>query len=213
MEALGALLFLGAFVGALWFIQPDPVDPSTGEDYTQPTMLNGDGVVTTDGTNPAPPESLAAGLGVEPNRYAMARAIVSEAGTLPLAAQIGVGWAIRNMAAHRGVSVLRLITRCGVKDSSGTWQPIDGCDGFFGRQSHRYCSSAQDADDNALSIADQVTSSDVDDPTGGARQWDSPNTFAALGEADDTAKREAAGLRAVAVPGVSINSLRFWVTA
>lgn len=213
MEAIAALLFLGAFMGALYFVQPDPVDPSTGEDYTQPTMLNGDGVVTTDGINPAPPDSLAAGQGVEQNRYAMARAIMSEVGTLPTAAWYGVGWAIRNMAAHQGVSVLRLITRCGVKNSAGTWQALAGCDGFFGKQTHRYCSSAQDATDDALQVADDVISSNVPDPTGGARQWDSPNSFSALGESDDAPQREAAGLTAVALPGVSINSLRFWVTA
>jgi hypothetical protein len=210
-----ALIVLGlaAFGAALWFIQPDPTDPSTGEDYSQPTMLNGDGVVTTDGVTPAPPESLAAGLGVEPNRYAMARAIVSEVGGLPVVAQIGVGWAIRNEAAHRGWSVLHLITRCAVKQDDGSFAAIDGCDGFFGNQHHRYCSSAQDADQNALDIADQVMSSSVDDPTGGARQWDSPNAFAALGESDDAPQREAAGLRAIALPGVSAGSLRFWVPA
>jgi hypothetical protein len=209
MGWLAILLGLGAAGVALWRIQPDPIDPSTGSDYTQPTMLNGDGVVTTDGTNPAPPESLAAGLEYEVNRYSMARAIVSEVSGLGLDAQIGVAWAIRNMAAHQGVSVLRLVTRA--VDSSGS--AIDGLDGFYGRQRHRYCSTAQDADQNAYDIADQVMSGDVPDPTGGARQWDSPGAFAALGEADDTAKREAAGLRAVSIPGVSINSLRFWVDA
>ena len=211
MEIAGAFLFLAAFVGALWYVQPDPVDPSTGEDYQQPTMLNGDGTVTTDGVNPAPPESLAAGLGVEPNRYAMARAIVSEVGTLPLEAQIAVGWAIRNMAAHQGVSVLRLITRAGRK-IDGVWTPVDGADGYFGRQSqHRYCSSAQDADDNALDIADQVISSSVDNPTGGARQWDSPQSFSSSGDAAKTAAdRIAAGNVEVDIDGVSSSKIRFW---
>ncbi len=212
MELAGAFLFLAAFAGALWYVQPDPVDPSTGEDYQQPTMLNEYGTVTTDGVNPAPPESLAAGLGVEPNRYAMARAIVSEVGTLPLIAQIAVGWVIRNEAAHRGWSVLKLITRAAVKQSDGSFAAVDGADGFFGRQNqHRYCSSAQDADENALDIADQVMSSSVDDPTDGARQWDSPQSFSSSGAADKTAAdRIAAGNVEVDIPGVSSSKIRFW---
>lgn len=210
MPIVAGLLFFAAALGALWYVQPDPVDPATGSNYTQPTTLNGDGTVTTDGETPVPPEGLAAGLGLEPNRYAMARAIVSEVGTLPLAAQIGVGWAIRNMAAHRGESVLKLVTRAGSK-VGGSWVPNDA-DGFFGKQNQgRYCSTSQDADDNAYDIADQVMSSSVDDPTGGARQWDSPNAFSSSGAADKTAaSRIADGNVEVDIPGVSSSSLRFW---
>jgi hypothetical protein len=209
--AVGLLAF-AAFVAAVWYVQPSPIDPSTGNDYQQPTMLNSDGTVTTDGINPAPPDALARGIGVEPNRYAMARAIVSEVGNLPLAAQVGVGWAIRNMAAHQGVSILRLVTRAQYKDSSGNIVVVDGADGFFGQQSqHRYCSSAQDADDNALDIADQVISGSIDDPTDGARQWDSPSAFSSSGAADKTAaSRIAAGNVEVDLPGVSPSQLRFW---
>jgi len=211
-EVLAGLAVL-TYVVVIQLVQPDTTDPSTGEPYTQPTTLNSDGVVTTDGETPVPPVALADALGIEPNRYAMARVIMSEVGTLPTAAWYGVGWALRNEAAHRGWSILHLVTRCAVKQPDGSFLAIDGADGFFGSQHHRYCSSAQDATDDAVSVADDVISGNVDDPTGGARQWDSPNAFAALGESDDTAKREAAGLRAVALPGISINSLRFWVPA
>jgi type II secretory pathway pseudopilin PulG len=206
-----ALLALAAFLGAAYYVQPDPVDPATGSNYVQPTQLNDDGTVTTDGVTPVDPAALAAGQGLEPNRYAMARAIVSEVGGLPLAAQIGVAWSIRNMASHAGVSVLRLITRAGTK-VNGVWTPTAGADGFFGRQDqHRYCSSARDADDAAYRIADQVTSGDVDDPTGGARQWDSPDAFSSSGAADQTAaNRIAAGNVEVNLPGVDPNQLRFW---
>jgi hypothetical protein len=209
-ELLSGLAIV-AFVAVLELIQPDTTDPATGQPYTQPTTLNGDGVVTTDGETPVPPDALAAALGIEPNRYAMARVIMSEVGGLPVAAWYGVGWAIRNEAAHRGWSVLKLVTRATVKQSDGSIATVDGLDGFFGTQPHRYCSSAQDATDDAVAVADDVLSGNVDDPTGGARQWDSPNAFAALGETDDTAKREAAGLHPVYLPGVSSGSLRFWV--
>lgn len=212
MEIIASIVVLAAFGAAVWFVQPDPVDPSTGTNYQQPTVLNSDGTVTTDGYTPAPPASLAAGLGLEPNRYAMARAIVSEVGTLPLAAQIGVGWAIRNMAAHAGRSILHLLTRAGQNDASGTFVPTAGADGFFGQQSqHRYCSTAQDATDAAYAIADQVISGAVDDPTGGARQWDSPDAFSSSGAADKTAAaRIAAGNVEVDLPDVSPSQLRFW---
>lgn len=210
---VATVLGLAAFVGALWFVTPDTIDPATGQPYSQPTTLNADGVVTTDGATPVDPAALAAAQDLELNRYALARVIMSEVGTLPQIAWYGVAWATRNEASHRGWSVAKLVTRCAVKDSNGDFVSVEGADGFFGSQRHRYCSSAQDATDDSYQVADEVLSGDVDDPTDGARQWDSPNAFAALGEADDTAKREAAGLRAVALPGVSASSLRFWVPA
>jgi hypothetical protein len=212
MEIALSLVLLAAFGVAIYLVQPDPIDPATGNPYQQPTMLNGDGTVTTDGINPAPPASLAAGLGVEINRYALARVIVSEVGNLPLAAQVGVAWVVRNQASHRGQSIVHLVTRAAVKDSSGNFQAVAGADGFFGKQAqHRYCSTSQDADQNALDIADQVISGAIDDPTGGALQWDSPNAFSSSGAADATAAaRIAAGNVEVDLPGVSSDSLRFW---
>jgi hypothetical protein len=196
----------------------------------EPTSLNGDGVVTVDGSTPADPAGLAAGAGLTDSTYALARMIDSEFRKYR-DARIGAAWACRNMAQHVGKSVVDLLTHQRIKqqqtDSDGNpvtddngnavYERVAGPgDGFFGTQHGRYASTAQDAGAEAREIAKGVMSGDIPDNTGGARQFDSPQAFGAqlgtvLGGADDVAaKRLAAGDVEVDLPGVPSSYARFW---
>ena len=95
-----------------------------------------------------------------------------------------------------------------------------GADGgrewLLGRQAQgRYCATSQDAGSD-FSIAAGVLGGDIDDPTGGARQFDSPKSFGVQAGttaegADATAqKRIAAGNVEVLLPGVAEKTIRFW---
>jgi hypothetical protein len=237
----GVVLALAVAVGIgglVYFFSPSGVDPVTGQKYGQPTALNADGVVTIDGVTPLAPSSLAAGMGVELNRYALARMIDSEFSKYR-DARIGAGWAARNQAAHLGTSVAAMLTRQRIRvpktDDAGNELDVNGDpfdpssgvakayvhvpgpgDGFFGTQHGRYASSAQDASPDAISIADDVMSGNVEDPTGGARQFDSPGAFGiqagtSSADADTVAQaRIAAGNELVVLPGVPASYARFW---
>lgn len=209
-----ALLVAAGIGGLVYFFTPSGVDPVTGQKYDQPTTLNADGVVTVDGVTPVPPSELAAGMGVEVNRLALARMIDSEFSRYH-DARVGAGWAARNQAAHLGLSIATLLTRQRIKQADGTHVPGPG-DGFFHTQHGSYASTAQDASSDALQIADDVVSGNVEDPTGGARQFDSPGAFGiqagtSSGDADTVAAaRIAAGNELVIIPGVPEAYARFW---
>lgn len=183
--------------------------------YVGATHLNDAGTVSDAEGNPVAPEALASGAGLELNRLALARAITSEEGRKYPAARLGIAHAIVNEARARGLSVAALVTRAR-KKVDGVSVPATG-DGFFGKQGQgRYCSSAQDHDDDAAGLADDVLSGATVDPTGGARQFDSPAAFGRQegtdeSDADDVkARRLAAGNELVVLPGVPESHLRFW---
>jgi hypothetical protein len=181
-----------------------------------PTSLLDDGTVTADGETPADPEALALGAGVELQRYALARAVQSENGSGPRIVLEAVAWAIVNQARATGHTVAQLVTRAGRK-VSGVWTPHPTGNGRFGRQAQgRYCATSQDPEARALEVADDVLSGVVDDPTGGARQFDSPAAFGvqegttAAGADETAARRIAAGNVEVLLPGVPESTIRFW---
>jgi len=165
------------------------------------TLLTDDGTVSLDGDEGADPRMLARDAGLEIDHYALARMIWSEMAGLPQIALWGVGWAATNEAGARGLTVADLLLR-----SSGAG------DGFFGRQSQgRFASTAKDPPAAAFAAAAAVLSRDVADPTGGARQWDSPQAYPTEERAAEIAARRIdAGNVKVLLPGVPERKLRFW---
>ena len=187
---------------------------------SEPTQLLDDGTVSVDGQTPADPSALAAGQGKDANVYALARALHSEQASGPRIAREGIAWAIVNEARHVGRSVLGLVTRAGrapklADGSRGPWAPHPTGNGFFGRQNQgRYCATSRDADAEAYEIAAGVLAGEIDDPTGGARQFDDVSAFGvqegttAAGADKVAADRIAAGNELVQLPGAP--DLRFW---
>jgi hypothetical protein len=180
----------------------------------EPTHLLDDGTVTVDGATPANPRALAAGRGLDPNVYALGRALHSEQAGGARIAREGIAWAMVNQARHVGRSVLDLVTRAGRK-VGGAWVPHPTGNGHFGRQNQgRYVATSRDADAEAYEIAAGVLAGTIDDPTGGARQFDDVSAFGAqagttAADADRVAAdRIAAGNELVQLPGAP--DLRFW---
>jgi len=176
-------------------------------------------VVGSRGWVEAEPSVLAAKAGVSDSVYALASAMVSEAGGSNDVAMTAVGWALRNHAIDRGESILRVLTRAGRNDkSTRTFIPHDS-DGYFAPQNvgPRWASTRKPPTARALEIAAQVLANDVDDPTGGATQFDAPKAQEALlgvaagytKTADEVAEARRKTSDEVYVPGVS--SIRFWV--
>jgi hypothetical protein len=220
-DMLALLVGYGILGGAVAWSIVSAAEPIYG-----PTSLLDDGTVTANGEGPADPEGLAAGAGVEVNRYALARALHSEQAGGPRIARVGVAWAIVNEARAVGRSVLSLVTRAGRRPkyvgvdgavTYGAWTPHPTGNGFFGKQSQgRYCATSRDPNADDFEVADDVLSGRVDDPTGGARQFDSPDAFGvqegttAEGADETAARRIAAGNELVLLPGVPESTLRFW---
>ena len=191
----------------------------SGPAIAEPTELDAAGVVCVqdDAGNlqPADPEALARGMGMEPNAYALSRVMVSEVGGLPELALQGVAWTVQNHARDVGKSVLAVVTRAtlnsGKDDGAG--------DGYFGKQGdfqggYRYVSSAQDSTEQSRTIALGVTSGDIDDPTDGAVNFDGPDAYSDPAKREEyEANRAKEGKVAFALPGVDINKVRFWRVA
>ena len=141
------------------------------------------------------------------NTIALATSIASESSG-PLAAQIGIGWSIKNYAAKGGKSVLATVAPDGKFAAQGT-------------KNHGYVSSARPPTSVTIKIAEDIlaTPPKVKDPTGGAIQFDSPKTQRALlaqGRVSETPEQVAAnriksGRKVVYLPGVPTEELRFWV--
>lgn len=181
-----------------------------------PTHLLPDGTVTLDGATPADPEGLAAGAGVALDVYALARMVASEAGGQKRIAQIAVASVAMNYTRDRGRRISETLLRRGVKDSETGLFVADPGHGFFGKQRHRYASTSKDPTSGHLDIAANVIAGAFEDPTGGARQWDSPQSY---GVQDGTSEsdadrverlRLAAGNEKVLLEGVPERVFRFW---
>ncbi len=120
----------------------------------------------------------------------------------PLLAKQGVAWAARNEAARVGKTVASLLMPGGIP----------------GTQSGRYASTASPSTNVTESIAFDVLSGKVPDPTGGAIQFDAPETQDKLYAAGKVrldangvaASRESDGKEvSLTVPGTR-SSIRFW---
>lgn len=167
----------------------------------------------------ADPRSLASLAGVSDSVYALASMMASEAPSSNPLAQIAVGWAIRNEAERRGESVFRLLTRAGRNDpATREFQPHDS-HGFYGPQNvgPRWASTRRPPTADGLARAADVLTGVVDDPTGGATQFDAPkvqDSFVGTVEgyvksAQQVAEERSRGSDMVTVPGV--DGIRFWV--
>lgn len=169
-----------------------------------------DGIVRWDGGQglPADPRELASQAGAGIDVYALARLGASEAGSE--AEKVAVMWATVNQARARKVTISQLLTRASKGGPS---------DGFFARQNvgGRFGSTARSPSAKDLEIARKVHAQLIPDPTGGARQWDSPKAQDALlakgtpgytKTAADVAAERSKTNDLVMVPGVP--NTRFW---
>lgn len=155
---------------------------------------------------PESPAALARAAGATLDEYALARVVASEHGSAPQIVQIGVAHATRNYARAAGLSISALVLRSTGKGA-----------GYFGAQwQGRYASTAVDPREGHLKIARDVLAGRVSDPTGGARQYDSPKAFGqqpgttAAGADAVAARRLAAGNVKVLLAGVPESTIRFW---
>lgn len=149
-----------------------------------PSTMEGD-----DGLIPDSPEDLAAAAGVDVNVYALARCLASEHPRDPTPYLRCVAWAVRNKAAERGVSVLRLLT-----DGAG----VAG-DDYFGEQKAaagtKYASTRDDPRRRHVQVASEVMASpSSSDPTRGATHFYSP-------KAQDALERKAEAIKARELAG------------
>jgi hypothetical protein len=171
------------------------------------TQLTPDGTVSLDGVTPAAPVALADAAALDVDTYALARMVESEAGGLPEAGKIGVAFATITHASNAGKTVASLLLR-----STGAGN------GYFGQQAQgRYAATSKDPSAAAIDAASKATGGVIDDPTGGADQWDSPWSYrdhpteTAQEQADRVAQaRTDAGKAMVLVEGVPEHKLRFW---
>ncbi len=193
--------------------------PSTESITREPTRLSSDGIVCDADLYPCDPAGLAAGMEMELDHYALARVVASEAGSLPFIGQVAVAWVVRNNAAKVGRPIWKTIVKASIK-VGGERVPGAG-DGFFGRQGdpeggYRYVASSKDTTEDHREIARAVCRGEIDDPTEGGVNFDSPQSYGVQagtdeGDADTFAdNRTAEGKISFALPGISINKLRVW---
>lgn len=133
---------------------------------------------------------------------ALGRMIASENPNDILLVQQAIAWTALNWANRKGISVAKLLMPNGIP----------------GPQAGRYASTANPSTDATRSVAYDVLSGAVPDPTGGAVQFDAPSTqdwLYAHGKASNdaamiAASRMSEGKVEVDLPGVDPNHMRWW---
>lgn len=155
---------------------------------------------TVDGSVvPADIQGLADAAGYDVPVYALARVGASEAGGQKKVAKAGVMWVVMNEASRRGTDVLSVI----LGDASSF-----GAQGTGGRH---FVSSSHDPQTIDLATAQGVVDGSIDDPTGGAVNFDSPGAYSDPSKADTfAANRESEGKELVLLDGVPEKTFRFW---
>lgn len=154
----------------------------------------------TDGTViPADVQGLADKAGVSVAVYALARVGASEAGGQRAIAKAGVMWVVMNEAARKKTDVVSVIL-----GSAGAFGPQ-------GKGGRGFVSSSHDPQTIDLVTAAGVADGSIDDPTGGALNFDSPGAYADQTRADTFASnREGEGKELVLLEGVPESTFRFW---
>ena len=151
---------------------------------------------------PADIQGLADAAGYPVAVYALARVGASEAGGQKKIAKAGVMWVVMNEANRRGIDVLSVI----LGDASSF-----GPQGTGGRH---FVSSSHDPQTIDLATAAGVADGSIDDPTGGALNFDSPGAYPDYPDSSkaDTfaANRESEGKELVLLDGVAEKTFRFW---
>lgn len=199
--------------------------PIAGLIFVAVVLLTGDAsaaavehVIGSRGFVEADPRKLAGIAGVSDNVYALASAMVSEGGAGEMA-QIAVGWALRNHADERGESVFRVLTRAGRNDAATRQFVAAEGNGHYGPQNAgpRWASTRKAPTARSLELAGDVLTGAIDDPTGGATQFDAPSAQDSLlgkvegyvKSAQQIAEERSKGATMVMLPGV--DGIRFWV--
>ena len=164
------------------------------------TFISRRTVTTVDGSVvPADIQGLADAAGYDVAVYALARVGASEAGGQKKIAKAGVMWVVMNEATRRGTDVLSVI----LGDASSF-----GAQGTGGRH---FVSSSHDPQTIDLVTASGVVDGSIDDPTGGAVNFDSPGAYKDPAKADAFASgRESEGKELVLLEGVPETTFRFW---
>ena len=149
---------------------PEVIDTLENGPRIGPSTMEG-----PDGLIPDSPEDLAAAAGVDVNAYALSRCLASEHPRDATPYLRCVAWAVRNKAAEKGVSVLRLLT-----DGAG----VAG-DDHFGEQKAaagtKYASTRDDPRRRHVQVASEVMASPTSaDLTQGATHFYSPKAQDAL---------------------------------
>jgi hypothetical protein len=205
---VGWLILLGLLVGGAVLL-------SGGGDAAAAALSH---VIGPRGWVEAEPRKLASLAGVSDSTYALASAMVSEAGE-DARAQTAVGWALRNHADERGESVFRVLTRAGRNNKDTRVFEAHDSNGYFGPQNvgPRWASTRKAPTPMALDLASAILTDAVDDPTGGATQFDAPSAQDSLlgtvegyvKTAQQIAEERSSGKEMVMLPGVP--NIRFWV--
>jgi hypothetical protein len=165
----------------------------------------------------ADPFALSSDAGVSLEVYALASMMQSEGGGNQQLRQ-AVGWAAKNMAALRGISISKLLLRAGKYDKTEQAFSPHPSNGFFGPQNvgPRYASTRLAPSPTAISDAEAVIGEEVPDMTQGSVQFDAPGAQDSLlgklagynkTSADIAADRTKSRIE-VQVPGIT--STRFW---
>jgi hypothetical protein len=148
---------------------------------------------------PADVQGLADAAGYDVAVYALARVGASEAGGQKKIAKAGVMWVVMNEANRRSVNVLDVI----LGDASSF-----GPQGTGGRH---FVSSSHDPQTIDFVTAQGVSDGSIDDPTGGALNFDSPGAYSDAAKADTfAANRASEGKELVLLEGVAEKTFRFW---
>lgn len=164
------------------------------------TFISRRTITTVDGSVvPADIQGLADAAGYDVAVYALARVGASEAGGQKKIAKAGVMWVVMNEATRRGSDVLRVIL-----GSASSF----GAQGTGGRG---FVSSSHDPQTIDLVTAAGVVDGSIDDPTGGAVNFDSPRAYSDPSRADTfAANRQSEGKELVTLEGVPESTFRFW---
>jgi hypothetical protein len=169
------------------------------------TLTSSDGTVL-----PADVQALADAADVSVAVYALARVGASEAGGQKKIAKAGVMWVCMNEAAHAGKTVIQVIL-----GSASAFGP----QGTGGRN---FVSTSKDPGTLDLMTAQGVADGSIDDPTGGALNFDSPRSYTdkiVNGQVVKTREqriqefedgRSSEGKELVTLEGVPESTFRFW---
>lgn len=182
--AAGGIIGLGLFAALATFISRRTA-----------TTIDGDVV-------PADVQGLADSAGYDVATYALARVGASEAGGQKKIAKAGVMWVVMNEANRRGTDVLTVI----LGDATSF-----GAQGTGGRH---FVSTSHDPQTIDFVTAQGVKDGSIDDPTGGALNFDTPRAYP---DYPDTTKadafaagRQSEGKELVTLEGVPESTFRFW---
>jgi hypothetical protein len=166
--------------------------------------------VDSRGVCPTEPFRIAQAHGVSLDVEALARMMMSEAGTSK--SRRAVGWAARNYARRKGESISTILLRGRLKNGTPS-----SSEGKFGAQNTgKYVSTRTPSTTDSRKDAAAILAGSLPDPTDGSTQWDAPAAQDALvGKVTGYTKTsaEVAAERSktsVLVMADGVSNIRFW---